>query len=150
MIDCDVDVGVLIDHDGSTCGFVDEEGTLIDPTTMTLLIGKQMLSEQPGGSIAAQQSVFSDIQATSGKFGESCLDAGQTQYELATALNEDQAIFAGSNSGRYWFRESFPSCDAILALAKVLDLLSISDARFSEVAQHCRTSQTAVEQSEAV
>ena len=48
-------------------------------------------------------------------------------------MRAHQAVFGGGASGRFWFSESFPTCDAILALAKVLELLSQSDAPFSEV-----------------
>jgi hypothetical protein len=32
-----------------------------------------------------------------------------------------------------WFGDTFPACDAVLSIAKVLEALSQSDAPFSEI-----------------
>ena len=45
----------------------------------------------------------------------------------------DKRFACFGQSGRFWFRDPVPTCDAILAIAYVLKSLSESDAPFSEV-----------------
>jgi phosphomannomutase len=59
--------------------------------------------------------------------------ADASRSSVALAMREADASFAGGDSGRYWFRESMPTCDAVLTLAKLLQALSRSDAEMSLV-----------------
>jgi phosphomannomutase len=127
-------VGVLIDHDGSRCAFLDEEGALVTALTMTCLIAELLLTEHRGSAIIVEAPACDRLSPALEELGGRCIDGGSTQAEMATTLRTERAIFGGGDSGRYWFGEAFPSCDAILTLARVLELLSRSDAPFSSVA----------------
>ncbi|MEX2288597.1 MAG: hypothetical protein WD648_15980 [Planctomycetaceae bacterium] len=129
------DLGVLIDHDGSRCAFLDEEGALVSPATITTLIAELVLAEHPGSTIIVETSALDALRPAIEERGGKCLDAGRTQAELATTMRAEQAVFGGCTSGQYWFGEAFPSSDAILTLARVLEALSRTDAPFSRVVQ---------------
>ena len=43
-------------------------------------------------------------------------------------MQQHRAVYAANHSGYHWFRETVPTCDAILTLAHVLAALSFSDA----------------------
>ena len=60
------------------------------------------------------------------ELGGRCVDRGSRPAELATTLRAKQgAVFGVRHIRRdYWFQEAFPSSDAILALARVLEALS--------------------------
>jgi phosphomannomutase len=129
------DLGVLIDHDGSRCVFLDEQGAMVSPGTITTLIAELVLAEYPGSPIIVESAAYDAMLPIIKELGGQCVDAGRTPAELATTMQKQGAVFGGGISGRYWFSEAFPSCDAILTLARVLEALSRSDAPFSRVVQ---------------
>jgi phosphomannomutase len=140
------DLGLLIDDDGCRTGFLDEEGRLIPAREITRLFGQLLLSEHPGALIAVESTALPSLEPVITGRGGRVIDGGSTQASVARALLENEAIFAGGDSGRYWFRESFPTTDAVLTFAKMLNLLSRSDARFSELVEWPETEATVAPQ----
>ena len=124
-------LGVLIDDDGCRCSFVDEEGALIAGEDVTRLIAELLLAEHPDGTIVLETSAGGGLRAVIEESGGKCIDGGCTAAAMSQAMRMPGAVLGGGNSGRYWFRESFSTCDAVLTLAKVLEALSRSDTRFS-------------------
>ena len=60
--------------------------------------------------------------------------AVQTNREaIVLAMREQSAAFAADGKGRYWFTEAYPTCDALLTLVHLLQVLSRSDLPLSEV-----------------
>lgn len=144
------DLGMLIDDDGQRCRFVDERSLPVPPPEITRLIVEMLLAEQPGAAAVvvssreiegrqrecgsgSDESQISNLRCRVESAGGRCVVTGGTLAEASRAMREHEAVFGGGNAPRFWFREPFPTCDAILALAKVLAALSRSDAAFSEV-----------------
>jgi phosphomannomutase len=126
--------GLLIGDDGQRCAFLDETGTLVPPHKLAPLLAKLELDESPGGTIIFESSSAGAAEERSAPSdARGWILTGDTLGDVALALAKHQGIFAGGNSGRYWFRETFPTSDAVLTLAKVLQALSRSDQPFSEV-----------------
>ncbi len=126
------DLGVLIDDDGSRMALIDELGHFVPPAILTGLIAEMTATEQPGAAVVVETSALEAVQRRLGTLGKCCVDGGRTAAEMAAAMQRHQAPFGGGDSGRYWFREGYPACDAILTLARVLDLLSRGDVPVSE------------------
>ena len=61
------------------------------------------------------------------------IDAGETTGSLAQAMRNSGAVLGIASNDTCWWRESCPTPDAILTLARVLQALSRSDAPFSAV-----------------
>ena len=129
----DFDLGALIDDDSQRIGFLDEAGELIPATEMTSTLAEFMRAEHAEGAIVLENTAWNALAPGIQTTGGICIDGGTRQQSMYHTLQEHAAIFGGGDSSRYWFRESFPTCDAILSLAKVLSLLSQSDAPFSEM-----------------
>lgn len=127
-------LGVLIDDDGQRCGFLDDRGCIVPASRITELLVRHLLSEHPRQAVGIESSAVSILRPLVEAAGARCLDAGATLAEMSQTLRRHQALLGGGESGRYWFRETFPTCDAILTLARVLQVLSQSDRPFSEVA----------------
>jgi len=134
------DTGVLIDDDGSRCAFLDERGRFVPPNVVSQLVAKLMLTEHPGAAIIVESASQPELRDVVTQSGGRRHIGGASYAEMSCAMREQEAVFGGGTSGRYWFNEPIPTHDAILALARVLDVLSLSDAPFSEVA-HQRQSE---------
>jgi phosphomannomutase len=127
------DLGVLIDDDSQRIAFLDEEGALIPATEITSLLAEFMLTDYSEGTIVVENNAWAALTPGIQAAGGICRDGGTSHQSMSCTLQEHAAIFGGGDSSRYWFQESFPTCDAILSLAKVLALLSRSDTPFSEL-----------------
>lgn len=154
-------LGILIDDDGQRCAFFDERGQLISPRAVSRVLAENLLVDNRGCNVVLESSepvpdepvdgsAGSVLLETSAgpacsedhalaksisELGGRCVWVPQTSGAVAQVMRSDAILLAGGASGRYWFQETFPTCDALLTLAKVLQALSRSDARFSEVAE---------------
>lgn len=134
--DAQADLGVLIDDDGARCGFVDEQGTAAQSQSITRLVAEMMLAEHPETAVVLEDSTFDALCGGIEESGGRPVGSGSRFAEIAQTMRNEQALFGGGDSGRYWFSETFPTCDAVLTIAKVLNLLSRSDQPFSQVLEH--------------
>jgi phosphomannomutase len=100
------DLGVLVEDDGEQCTFLDEEGRIVAPRLMA--------------------GILSEIASID-------LEADSSRENMTRAMHRQQAAFGADGVGRYWFAESFPTCDAILTVVHLLQALSRSDDTFSRV-----------------
>ena len=128
-------LGVVIDDDGQRTGFLDERGQLVDSGTITTLVARILLIEHPGAAVVLEQHGLTALTGEMERLGARVADGGRTFADVAHAMRRELAVLGGGRSGRWWFRESFPTSDAVLTLARVLDVLSRSDAAFSDAAR---------------
>ena len=129
-------LGILIDDDGARCWFVDDRGQLVDPLALTAMLARQSRIEYPNAPIVVESTALPEIQPLVPSL--ELLDAGDSAGSMSSSMRASNASFGGGQSHFYWFRESFPACDAILTLAHVLQGLSRSDAAFSQASSFSR------------
>jgi phosphomannomutase len=128
------DLGLIVEEDGQHVAFVDELGQLVPSRTIARLIAEFMLSEHAGGTVIVEPAAAPDLTPQLEPLGTVRAAAGSTLAEMSQALREHKAIFGGGDASLFWFGESFPTCDAILTIARLLGALSRSDEPFSTVA----------------
>ncbi|MFK7779193.1 MAG: hypothetical protein QM501_13890 [Gimesia sp.] len=127
----DFDLGMIIDDDSRCCAFFDESGVLQPLHLIFELLMKALAAEHTDKCFVLEQESrdrLSDIPS-----GWKIHSHNGTLADSYLQMQKQQAVYAGSLSGYHWFRETVPTCDAILTLAHVLAALSFSDAPFSEV-----------------
>jgi phosphomannomutase len=109
------DFGVLIDDDGQRCSWFDEQGNPIASRRLAAVLAANELEQRPGRGLVDESA------------------AGGVLAAVSIEMRTTSALVAGGDSGRVWFADPYPNCDAVLTLAKVLQALSRSDAPFSSV-----------------
>lgn len=121
-------LGLLIEDDARTCHVLDERGEIVAPLDITRLLLRYMQTQHPGEPVVVEESVAAQIPGA--------IACNATSESMSRTMTDNSAVYGGSaTSGRYWFRESAPTCDAVLTLARLLQLLSRSDAEFSRVVE---------------
>ncbi|QDT96211.1 Phosphomannomutase/phosphoglucomutase [Gimesia aquarii] len=126
----DFDLGIIIDDDSRRCAFFDETGALLPQHLISWFLMKALAAEHTNQIFLLDkesQELLPEIPPG--------WDVSQHDGTLADSymqMQNKQAVYAGSHTGYHWFRETVPTCDAILTLAHVLAALSFSDAPFSE------------------
>lgn len=126
------DFGFLVDDDGANVAVLDEQGDLLGPEELLCLIADLMLSEQPNGAVVIDNAPRDRLQPRLSERQARCWLGGWTQSEMWQTLREDAAVCGGGASGRVWLRDTQPVTDAILTLAKLLQMLSQDDAPLSQ------------------
>ncbi|HEX9959823.1 MAG TPA: phosphomannomutase/phosphoglucomutase [Pyrinomonadaceae bacterium] len=128
------DLGIAFDGDGDRIGVVDEGGRIIWGDELMILLARSVLKENPNSTIIAEvkcsQNLFADIEKNGGtalmwKAGHSLIKA---------KMKETGALLAGEMSGHIFFADRFYGFDdATYAGARVLEILSKTDLRLSEL-----------------
>jgi len=148
--------GFLTDGDGETCTVLDERGRHVPPDRLLVLLARHLLRENPASSVVLDPQmparVAQRIEELGGRPvlvvtgqgpvvppqadtpGTARPDAGTSRAEMARAMRAHDAILGADRRGRFWFAPAGPPLpDALMALSLLLELLSRSDRRFSEV-----------------
>jgi phosphomannomutase/phosphoglucomutase len=128
------DLGIAFDGDGDRIGVVDETGRIIWGDELMILLSRSVLKEMPNSTIIAEvkcsQNLFADIAKHGGK--PLMWKAGHSL--IKAKMKETGAALAGEMSGHIFFADRFYGFDdATYAGARVLEILSKTDLRLSEL-----------------
>jgi phosphomannomutase len=144
------DLGVAFDGDGDRVVFLDEKGNRILSDLMTALIAGEVLDNEPGASIVfdlvSSQVLRDEIAAHGGKAVEERVG----HAFIKATMREHDAPFAGENSGHYYWRDHWFADSALIALARVLALITRRDQRLSRIMKPLRRTHMSGERNYAV
>lgn len=126
-------LGIMISDDGCECWLVDERGQVVDSLRLSAFLANLLLTEHPQAEICAATEVMAALRPLLKT--DRVVDGGSTRGSMSDSMRATQAVFGGGQMPLYWHREAYPSCDAVLTLARVLQGLSRSDAAFSTLLQ---------------
>lgn len=126
--------GIAFDGDVDRIGVVDEQGTLIFGDKLLGVFAKDVLQRNPGGKVIFEvkcsQALEEWIKENNGipimwKTGHSLIKA---------KMKEEKAVLAGEMSGHMFFTENWYGFDdALLAAAKLIEIISKSGKKVSEI-----------------
>jgi phosphomannomutase len=127
------DLGVAFDGDADRMFIVDENGQLIDGSTVTALVALNTLQKYPGTKILynliCSRSVPELIERAGGvpvrsKVGHSIIKG---------VMRERDAVFGGEHSGHFYFRDNWYADSGMIALLQCLEVFSQAGKPVSEV-----------------
>ena len=117
-------VGIVFDRSAERVIMIDEQAREIPPDiALHLLIG--LVAKHRGGRIVIPANVSRVAERIAGAHGVEIERGGITQAGLIAAAAQPGVTFAGAPDGGYVFPEFQPGFDAIMSLAKVLELLAL-------------------------
>jgi len=127
------DFGVAFDGDGDRLNFVDEKGESVRGDLVTALIARELLKENVGQKIFYEirtSRIVPEVIAAAG--GISVL--GQAGHTLIKAqMRRENILFGGELSGHYFFKELGFVDNALMALLKIMEILSAEKKMLSEI-----------------
>jgi len=127
-------LGVVLDRAAERIVLVDEQAREIAPdTALHLLIGLVAKHRAGDGRIVIPANVSRVAERIAGSYGVEVERAGITQAGLIAAAAQEGVIFAGAPEGGFVFPEFQPGFDAIMSIAKVLELLALEHKPLSEL-----------------
>jgi len=128
------DVGIAYDGDADRLGVIDDQGNIIWGDQIMILFARDLLPSHPGApvisEVKASKLLYEEIERLGGrpvmwKTGHSL---------IKKKIKEEKALIAGEMSGHIFFADRYYGFDdAIYASARLLELLSGSEAKLSEM-----------------
>ena len=127
------DLGVAYDGDADRCFFVDDSGEFVPGDFVTALLAQAMLAKEPG------RKVIYDVRASWGvpraieEAGGMPLVNRVGHAFIKHRMREEDALFAGEVSAHYYFRDFTQADTGVVPFLVMLELLSRTGKRFSEL-----------------
>ncbi|MBM4337999.1 MAG: phosphomannomutase/phosphoglucomutase [Deltaproteobacteria bacterium] len=128
------DVGIGYDGDADRIGVVDDQGKIIWGDQLMILFSREILKQQKGATFVAEvkcsQNLFSDIE----KHGGRAIMWRTGHSLIKEKMKGEKAALGGEMSGHIFFADRyFGFDDAIYASCRVLELLSKTDKKLSDL-----------------
>jgi len=128
------DIGLGFDGDGDRLAIITEKGGFITADKLLMLLSKDILSRNPGGSfvftVANSQSLFDQIKMWGGE--PIMCPVGHSYVE--NAMTQHKAILGGEQSGHFFLSEDYYQYDdALVTACRVLKIISDSNQPTSEL-----------------
>ncbi len=126
--------GIAFDGDADRIGVITDTGEILWGDELLLLFSRYILKESPGaviiGEVKCSSRLFDDIKKHGGK--PVMWKAGHSL--IKGKMKELKALLAGEMSGHLFFADRyFGYDDAIYAAMRLLEILSVSNVKLSEI-----------------
>ena len=128
------EIGLAFDGDGDRVGVVDDQGNVIWPDRQMVLFAQDVLKRNPGARIIYDVKCSKILPAAITAAG-GVPDMWKTGHSFIKArIKETGAQLGGEMSGHMFFKERWYGFDdALYAAARLLEILSKTDRRASEI-----------------
>ncbi len=127
------DIGVAFDGDFDRCFFFDENGRFIEGYYIVGLLAGQVLKKNPGAKIIHDPRLTWNTIDIVKHHGGKPVESKTGHAFIKERMRQEKAEYGGEMSAHHYFR-SFWYCDTgILPFLLILELLSTSGKKFSEL-----------------
>ena len=133
------DLGIAWDGDADRCFFIDDTGAFVDGDFMTALLSESMLEKNPGATILYDVRASRAVPDTVGRLGGRALINRVGHAFFKTRMREESGVFGGEVSGHYYFRDFYCADSGTLPALLILEQLSKSGTRISELLEPFRS-----------
>jgi phosphomannomutase/phosphoglucomutase len=134
VAESDADLGIAYDGDADRIGVIDDKGKIIWGDELMIIFARDILPSHPGApvisEVKASKLLYEEVERLGGrpimwKTGHSL---------IKKKIKEEKALVAGEMSGHIFFADRFFGFDdAIYSSARLLEILSQSEKRLSEM-----------------
>jgi phosphomannomutase len=123
VLEVGADIGLAFDGDADRCFVVDEEGRIVDPSTLTALIATRELAKVPGATIIHNLITSRAVPEIVIENGGTAVRTRVGHSFIKATMAETGAIFGGEHSGHFYFRDFWNADSGMLAAMHALAAL---------------------------
>jgi len=127
------DLGIAWDGDADRCFVIDDTGAFVPGDFLTALLAGAMLESSPGADILYDVRASRVVPDTITRLGGRPLVNRVGHAFFKTRMRDEGAVFGGEVSGHYYFRAFFNADSGTIPALLVLQLLSATGRRLSEL-----------------
>lgn len=133
------DVGLAFDGDADRALIVDERGTVVSGSVLTALFAQLFLRRFPGQPVLFDLTCSLAVRDAIMEAGGMPVVAPVGHSRIKERMRRANGLFAGEESGHYYFRDFYYCDSGMLASLLLLELLSATGARLSELVRPIAT-----------
>jgi mannose-1-phosphate guanylyltransferase/phosphomannomutase len=127
-------MGVVFDRAAERVILIDERAVEIPPdVALHLVLGLVCKHGAAGGAVVLPANVSRVAEAIATRTGRQVLRTGTSHARLIEAAADPDVVFAGAPDGAFIFPGLAPGFDAVMTVAKVLELLALEQRPLSEL-----------------
>jgi phosphomannomutase len=127
------DVGIAFDGDADRMFLVDDRARLIQGSTTTAMVAERLLRKFPGESIIYNLICSWTVPEVITEKGGRPIRTRVGHSYIKEIMADTGAIFGGEHSGHYYFRDNFRADSGMIAALLVLEAMSETGRRLSEM-----------------
>lgn len=127
------DLGVAFDGDADRAFFIDDLGEPLSGSTTTALIARWFLARQPGATIVHNLITSKAVPEIVSSLGGKPVRTRVGHSFIKQVMADTGAVFGGEHSGHYYFAANFRADSGMLAMLVLLQVLSESGKKLSEI-----------------
>ncbi len=127
------DLGLAFDGDADRCFLVDENGDLVNPSSLTALIAVRELKKNPGASIIYNLISSKAVPEVIIENGGKPVRSRVGHSYIKSLMAQSGAVFGGEHSGHFYFADFWRADSGMLAALYALAELMDTDKSLSEI-----------------
>ncbi len=127
------DIGLAFDGDADRCFLVDQNGELVNPSSLTSLIAQRELAKYPGSTIIYNLISSKAVREVVAENGGTSLRSRVGHSYIKKLMAETGAVFGGEHSGHFYFRDFWRADSGMLAALHAIAALGGSELSLSEL-----------------
>ena len=109
------DIGLAFDGDADRCFLIDEQGELVNPSSLTSLIATRELVKHPGASIIYNLISSRAVREVVEENGGIAIRSRVGHSYIKKLMAESGAVFGGEHSGHFYFSDFWRADSGMLA-----------------------------------
>lgn len=117
------DIGLAFDGDADRCFVVDEQGRIVDPSTLTALIAVRELAKSPGAPIIHNLITSRAVPEIVREHGGTPVRTRVGHSFIKEMMAKSGAVFGGEHSGHFYFKDFWRADSGMLAALHALSAL---------------------------
>ena len=128
------DLGIAYDGDADRIGVIDDRGNIIWGDQLMIIFARDILPSNPGATVISEVKASKLLYEEVEKLGGRPIMWKTGHSLIKKKIKEENALIAGEMSGHIFFADRFFGFDdAIYSSARLLEILSRSDKKLSEM-----------------
>jgi phosphomannomutase len=127
------DIGLAFDGDADRCFLIDENGDLVNPSSLTALIAVRKLKANPGATIIYNLISSKAVPEVIAENGGNALRSRVGHSYIKALMAESGAIFGGEHSGHFYFGDFWRADSGMLAALYALAELMATSKSLSDL-----------------
>lgn len=138
VVDSKLDFGVAFDGDGDRAGFVDDKGRVVSGSEFLAILAERYLEENPGAEIIHEVRTSRATQEIIREHGGIPIRIKAGRIDIGKTMRERQSPFGGETTGHMFFRDNYFADSALVAVLVMMEEISRSGKKLSELVNEAR------------
>jgi phosphomannomutase len=132
------DFGIAFDGDGDRAGFVDDKGRPVLGTDLISIVSKYILSSDEGSKIVHDVRTSRATRELIKEWGGEPVRTKAGRVYIGALVRELGASFGGETTGHLFFKKNYDADSGLIAALMVIQALSESNKKLSELVDEYR------------